>query len=102
MHLRRRRRVASSCWADGKGPGEEGLRLNLPVGVLKTVSHGVKAFGRMTGPAVVLTPEKSDMLLQHFVCSSDSAQSPLGWEPRVPLAEGLKLTVAWYRQNNWL
>lgn len=78
------------------------IRLNLPVGVLKTVSYGVKAFGQMTGRAVVLTPEKADMLLKHFVCSSEGAQSALNWEPQVPLAEGLKLTVDWYRQNSWL
>ncbi|MBE2248593.1 MAG: NAD-dependent epimerase/dehydratase family protein [Myxococcus sp.] len=78
------------------------IRLNLPIGVLKTVSYGVKAFGTVTGRAVMLTPEKANMLMQHFVCSSQPAQSALNWTPQVSLDEGLKHTVAWYREHGWL
>lgn len=78
------------------------IRLNLPIGVLKTVSYGVKAFGSVTGRAVMLTPEKANMLMQHFVCSSQPAQSALSWTPQVTLDEGLKQTVAWYREHGWL
>lgn len=78
------------------------IRMSLPKVVLKTVSYGVKAFGSVTGRAVMLTPEKADMLLQHFVCSSEVAQSTLHWSPQVQLSEGVKLTVQWYRENGWL
>lgn len=78
------------------------IRMSLPKGLLKTVSYGVKAFGQVTGRAVMLTPEKADMLLQHFVATSEEAQAALGWQPRVGLDEGVKLTVQWYRENGWL
>lgn len=78
------------------------FRLSLPVGLLKTVSHGVKLYGSMTNRAVMLTPEKANMLLQHFVCASERTRQELKWEPRVPLEQGVPMTVAWYRENAWL
>jgi 2-alkyl-3-oxoalkanoate reductase len=78
------------------------IRFSLPIGLLKTVSHGVKFFGAVTNSAVMLTPEKANMLLQHFVCESDKTRADLGWKPTVPLEQGLPLTVQWYRENAWL
>jgi 2-alkyl-3-oxoalkanoate reductase len=78
------------------------VRFSLPVGLLKTVSYGVKAFGAVTNRAVMLTPEKANMLLHHFVCASGKACTDLGWKPEVPLEQGVPMTVQWYRENRWL
>ncbi len=78
------------------------IRLSLPVGVLKAVSHSVKAFGKLTNRAVMLTPEKANMLLQHWVSSSARARNELKWTPQVPWKEGVVKTVAWYRENGLL
>jgi nucleoside-diphosphate-sugar epimerase len=75
------------------------LRLSLPVGLLKTVSHGVKFFGALTNSAVMLTPEKANMLMHHFVCASDKTRNDLGWAPEVSLEQGVPMTVQWYREN---
>jgi nucleoside-diphosphate-sugar epimerase len=50
----------------------------------------------------MLTTEKANMLLQHWVCSSEATRAELGWEPKVARAQGMDLAVAWYRQNGWL
>ena len=78
------------------------VRMSLPKGLLKTVALGVEAYGRASGKAVMLTREKADMLLQHFVCDSSRTQKDLGWKPEVPLREGVGRAVAWYRENGWL
>ncbi|HEY1955162.1 MAG TPA: NAD-dependent epimerase/dehydratase family protein [Polyangiaceae bacterium] len=78
------------------------VRMSLPKGFLKTVAFGVEAYGRASGKAVMLTREKADMLLQHFVCESSRTQKDLGWKPEVPLREGVRRAVAWYRENGWL
>jgi nucleoside-diphosphate-sugar epimerase len=78
------------------------VRANLPVPVLMTIARGVQAFGKLANRAVMLTPEKANMLLQHWVCSSDDTRRELGWEPQVPWSEGVQKAVAWYRENGWL
>lgn len=37
-----------------------------------------------------------------WICSSAKIRSRLGWEPGVPMEEGLKRSVAWYREAGWL
>jgi nucleoside-diphosphate-sugar epimerase len=78
------------------------VRANLPVPLFMTVARGVEAFGRLTGRPVMLTREKAGMLLQHWVCSSETTRKELGWEPRVPWSEGVGRAVQWYRDNGWL
>ena len=78
------------------------LRTSLPTGALKLVATGVQAFGKLTNRAVMLTPEKANMLLAHWVCSSERTRADLGWEPKVPWSEGVALTARWYKDNDWL
>jgi nucleoside-diphosphate-sugar epimerase len=78
------------------------FRASLPVPVLMTVARGIEVFGRITNRAVMLTREKANMLLQHWICSSEVTRRELGWEPKVPWLEGIERSVAWYRENGWL
>jgi nucleoside-diphosphate-sugar epimerase len=78
------------------------LRASIPVPALMMVARGVEVFGRLTNRAVMLTQEKANMLLQHWVCSSEATRKELGWEPKVQRPQGMDLAVAWYRQNGWL
>ena len=78
------------------------FRRSLPVPVLMTVARGIEAFGRLSNRPVMLTREKANMLLQHWVCSSEDTRRDLGWTPKVPWSEGVGLAVKWYRENGWL
>jgi nucleoside-diphosphate-sugar epimerase len=77
-------------------------RKSLPVPFLMTVARGVEAFGRMADRPVMLTREKANMLLQHWVCSSEDTRRELHWEPKVRWPAGVELAVRWYRENGWL
>jgi nucleoside-diphosphate-sugar epimerase len=78
------------------------IRANLPVPVLMTVARGLELFGRVANRPIMLTREKANMLLQNWICSSDTTRRELNWEPKVPWGEGVERTVQWYRQHGWL
>jgi nucleoside-diphosphate-sugar epimerase len=78
------------------------VRANLPVPFLMTVARGLEALGQVTNRPVMLTREKANVLLQHWVSSSEDTRRELGWEPKVGWPEGVERTVQWYRENGWL
>lgn len=78
------------------------LKPSLPAGALRVVARGVQAWGRLRDKPVMLTPEKANMLLQHFVCSSERTRTELEWTPKVPWSEGVTITARWYKENGWL
>jgi nucleoside-diphosphate-sugar epimerase len=78
------------------------IRASLPAPFLRQIAHGVEIFGRVTNRPVMLTREKANMLLQHWVCSSEDTRRDLGWQPQVTWSDGLERTVKWYRENGWL
>jgi len=78
------------------------LRAGLPVPVLMSVARGVEVFGRLRGKAVMLTREKANMLLQNWICSSETTRAELAWKPEISWNEGVVKAVAWYRDNGWL
>lgn len=78
------------------------VRVSLPKGLLKVVSRGVAAYGKLADKAVMLTPEKAEMLLQHWVCDSAATRRDLHWEPKVRWSDGVRLAAKWYEDNGWL
>jgi nucleoside-diphosphate-sugar epimerase len=97
--LEQRQMLADSETALGK---KALLRADLPVPLLMQIARGVEVFGRATNRPVMLTREKANMLMQHWVCASDETRRDLGWEPRVTWGEGVKKAIQWYRQNGML
>jgi nucleoside-diphosphate-sugar epimerase len=60
-------------------------------------------FGRATGRAVVFTREKvREMAQPAWVVSSQDLRRDLGWEPKVQIDAGARLTYDWYREQGWL
>jgi 2-alkyl-3-oxoalkanoate reductase len=78
------------------------LNVSLPKFLLKGVSYGVQAFGQLSNRAVMLTPEKAEMLLMHWVADSREAQVALQWQPLVSMERGCAQSVQWYREQGWL
>jgi nucleoside-diphosphate-sugar epimerase len=78
------------------------LRFRLPRRLVETAALGVEFYGRATNQAVMLTRDKCNELFEQWVCDGSRARTLLGWQPLVPFDEGIRRTVAWYRQAGWL
>jgi nucleoside-diphosphate-sugar epimerase len=78
------------------------FRANLPVPLFLAAARGVETLGRITNRPMMFTREKANMLLMHWVCSSEATSAELGWTPAVSWEDGLPRAVKWYRDNGWL
>jgi dTDP-glucose 4,6-dehydratase len=57
---------------------------------------------RLTGkPESLIRPVADRPGHDRRYCLDTSKVQALGWQPRVPFAQGLADTVAWYRSNEW-
>lgn len=79
------------------------LRLTAPVWVLRIVTLCGEYIGRMTGKMIVLNNDKYNILKQrNWRCNIEPACDELGYHPRYKLREGVRETIAWYKENKWL
>ena len=68
-----------------------------PVSVLEMVKLILEATDRTDLSPKVLGEASNEILSQYLDCGK--ARSVLNWKPRHTLLEGLKATVAWYRDH---
>ncbi|HEY3500636.1 MAG TPA: NAD(P)-dependent oxidoreductase [Polyangiaceae bacterium] len=78
------------------------LRFHLPRKLVETAAFGAELYGRATNRAVMLTRDKCNELFEQWVCDGARAQRDLRWAPKVSFEDGIKKTVAWYREAGWL
>lgn len=79
------------------------LRLTAPLWLLRAVTFFGERIGRMTGRMSALNDDKYNILKQrNWRCDISSAVNDLGYKPRYPLNEGVRLTIKWYKENGWV
>jgi nucleoside-diphosphate-sugar epimerase len=74
----------------------------IPVPIVTAAAMGAELFGKVTGKVMIFKRDKlPELLMEHFAVDGSLARKELGWEPKVPFAEGAKLTAGWYREHRW-
>lgn len=53
-------------------------------------------------PPVINRDKVTDLSQKGWTCSIERAQSELGYSQQVPLEDGLRETIAWYKTEGWL
>jgi farnesol dehydrogenase len=71
---------------------------NLPLPLMKTVSHVMKTWSTLTGTAPMITPDWVRRYVYDWELDSSKAVRELGYKIR-PLDDGIKNTVEWIRKN---
>lgn len=79
------------------------LRLRCPLAVLKAVSLAAGWWAARRGTTSTLNPDKYRIMKQrNWQCDIAPAVRELGYSPRYKLAQGVKETIAWYKDKGWL
>jgi dihydroflavonol-4-reductase len=77
--------------------------IHVPVSFLQVTSRISVAYARMIGKPALLNGDKvNEMVQPGWLCSNEKAKIELGYAPAITLAEGLKTTAAWYKEQGWL
>jgi UDP-glucuronate 4-epimerase len=93
---------------DGLARGVESLvaggvvneTINLAYGQGNTLLRAAELIAEQLGvaPQIAFTPSLLGEVT-HYIADIRKARDLLGWEPRVPLDEGIPLAVAWFREH---
>ena len=79
------------------------LRVKAPIWLLRVVTFCGDYWGRLTGKVTALNNDKYHIMRQrNWRCDIQSACDELGYQPQVNLEEGVRRSVAWYKENKWL
>lgn len=79
------------------------LRIKAPLWVLRAVTFIGEYVGRLTGRVTALNNDKYNIMKQrNWRCDITPAVAELGYKPRYPLSEGVRVTMKWYRDNGWI
>lgn len=77
--------------------------ITIPRPLAYGVAIAAEAAAALMGKPPVINRDKvTDLSQTGWTCSIERAQSELGYNPRVPLEEGLRETISWYRSEGWL
>ncbi len=83
--------------------GVKPFKIRLPHGLLYVVGGISQFFGQFGKKPPTLTVEKAqEMTRDSWSCSSEKAIREFGYTPTMPLKEGLKRTIEWYKEQKWL
>lgn len=79
------------------------IRITAPVWVLRIVTFCGECAGRLSGKPTALNNDKYNIMRQrNWRCDIQPAVKELGYQPHVQLAEGVRRTIKWYKENGWL
>ena len=83
--------------------GVKPFKIRLPHAVLYVVGGISQFFGQFSKKPPTLHLEKvREMTCDSWSCSSAKAMKDFDYAPAVSLDEGLKRTIEWYKENEWL
>jgi nucleoside-diphosphate-sugar epimerase len=83
--------------------GITAFRIRVPKRMIWGIACFSEYLSKLFGRPFLLNKDKAEEMVQKdWVCDITKARTLLGFEPRVPLSEGAKLTFDWYKKEKWL
>jgi dihydroflavonol-4-reductase len=83
--------------------GRPARKVALPAQLVRAAATGSEWFSRLTRqPGIFSRDKAAEMLAPGWCCETEGARRDLGFETRIPLADGFRETAQWYRSEGWL
>jgi dihydroflavonol-4-reductase len=83
--------------------GINAICIRVPEWVITGMASFSEFFFKLFGKPPLLNKGKVEEILQkNWVCDITKAKRALGFQPKISLLEGAKLTFEWYKKENWL
>jgi nucleoside-diphosphate-sugar epimerase len=77
--------------------------IRVPRWFLFGIASFSEQFSKLSGkPSLISKGKAEEMIQKDWSCDITKARTVLGFEPQIRLAQGAKLTVDWYKKENWL
>lgn len=77
--------------------------LNLPEFFVDVAAVGGELLTKLDGKPRLFNRQKAKMGAQEaWTCKSDAARDAFGYQPEVPVDEGVRRALSWYREAGWL
>jgi nucleoside-diphosphate-sugar epimerase len=79
------------------------LKINLPLSALKVVVGFNFLVSKLTNSYPVLNRDKyAEIIAKSWVCDVSKTKKDFDWQTNTDLKTGIKETVKWYLDNNWI
>lgn len=89
--------------AEPAAASRTGFELNIPEWFTHPALLASGFFAKLVGKPSVLSPDKvAEFYADAWTCSPAALGHDTGWKANIAIAEGLRETAQWYRQNGYL
>ncbi|HSJ08684.1 MAG TPA: NAD-dependent epimerase/dehydratase family protein [Longimicrobiales bacterium] len=88
----------------GAAVGRKRVRVaRVPAPLLSALAAVSETAAGLVGRSSIFNRDKArELLAPGWLCETDAARADLEYEAAIPLADGLRSTAQWYRENGWL
>jgi nucleoside-diphosphate-sugar epimerase len=87
----------------GEAVGKRVRAVRVPAALISALASASEIAAAAVGRSVIFNRDKArELLAPGWLCDTEAARTDLGYEAKIGLAEGLRATAQWYRQQGWL
>ncbi|MGH7464911.1 MAG: NAD-dependent epimerase/dehydratase family protein, partial [Longimicrobiales bacterium] len=96
------------AWEDvgrmvGAAVGRRVRVVHVPAALIAGLAAASEAAAGLVGRSSIFNRDKArELLAPGWLCETEAARAALNFEADIPLAEGLRTTAQWYREQGWL
>jgi nucleoside-diphosphate-sugar epimerase len=87
----------------GEAVGRKVRMVRVPAGLIAGLAAVSETAAGLFGRSSIFNRDKArELLAPGWLCETEAAKGGLDYEANIPLAEGLRATARWYREQGWL